>query len=123
MARPDDLNPERLIPHRPPWLLIDRVVGLEPGRVRARKQLSADDPLVADGLPEMLMMEALAQTAACLVGGKLGAHRGLLVAAHGLEFSGRPRAGDSLELEAVQIAALGSLHRFQVHAHVAERSL
>ena len=100
------------IPHRPPWLLVDRVISVEGPTVTAERRLTADDPLLCDGLPELLCLEALAQTAACLNAGELGAHRGYLVAAGGFEFDGRAQAGETLRLTATRTAALGSLFKF-----------
>ncbi|HXU70880.1 MAG TPA: hypothetical protein VN947_16210 [Polyangia bacterium] len=111
-----------LIPHRPPWLLVDRVRSREGGVVEAEKQLAAGDPLLAgDELPELLVLEALAQTAACHNAGQLGAHRGLLVAATGVAFDGRARAGDVVRLRAEKTAVMGALVRFAVEARVGDR--
>jgi 3-hydroxyacyl-[acyl-carrier-protein] dehydratase len=111
-----------LIPHRPPWLLVDRVVTRSDDRVEAEKRLAADDPLLApDGLPELLALEALAQTAACLNAGALGAHRGLLVAASRVTFDGRAQAGDVVTLRARKTATMGALVRFETEALVGER--
>jgi 3-hydroxyacyl-[acyl-carrier-protein] dehydratase len=100
------------IPHRPPWLLVDRVISVEGPTVTAERRLTFDDPLMQDGLPEVLVLEALAQTAACLNAGELGAHRGFLVAASGFEFDGRAQAGETLRLVATRTASLGALHKF-----------
>ena len=111
-----------LIPHRPPWLLVDRVVARSDDHVEAEKRVAADDPLLAPGgLPELLSLEALAQTAACLNAGRLGQHRGLLVAASHVVFDGRAQAGDLVSLRARRIATLGTLLRFAVEARVGER--
>jgi 3-hydroxyacyl-[acyl-carrier-protein] dehydratase len=109
------------IPHRPPWLLVDRVVRVDGACVWAERRLGANDPLLSDGLPELLVLEALAQAAACLMGGGLGQHRGYLVAATGFEFFARAQAGDTLSLRATRTAALGALHRFDGEATVGER--
>ena len=111
-----------LIPHRPPWLLVDRVLSRQGGVVEAEKQLSATDPLLAGGeLPELLVLEALAQTAACHNAGTLGSHRGLLVAATGLIFDGRAVAGEVVHLRAEKTATMGALVRFSVAARVGDR--
>lgn len=111
-----------LIPHRAPWLLIDRVVARGDGRVAAEKRVAADDPLLAgDELPELLLLEALAQTAACANAGALGKHRGLLVAASGVAFDGRARAGDVVTLVATQTATMGALVRFATEARIGAR--
>jgi 3-hydroxyacyl-[acyl-carrier-protein] dehydratase len=107
-----------LIPHAPPWRLIDRVLVTDGQRVEAEKLVTAGDPLAGDELPEVLLVEALAQTAACLNAGGMGAHRGYLVAAQGFSFDGRARAGDRLRLVATRTAALGALHKFDGEASV-----
>lgn len=111
-----------LIPHRPPWLLVDRVVARDGDSVAAERRVAADDPLLAGGeLPELLVLEALAQTAACLNAGALGRHRGLLVAASRVAFDGRAQAGDVIALHARKTATMGALVRFEAEARVGER--
>ncbi|HWE26394.1 MAG TPA: hypothetical protein VHB97_00250, partial [Polyangia bacterium] len=88
----------------------------------AEKRVAADDPLLAPGgLPELLVLEALAQTAACLNAGALGRHQGLLVAASGVAFDGRAQAGDLVRLHARKTATMGALVRFTAEARVGER--
>src|SRR5438067_976989 len=111
-----------LIPHRAPWLLVDRVIARSDDSVEAEKRLCAGDPLLApDGLPELLALEALAQTAACVNVGAIGKHQGLLVAASRVAFDGRAQAGDRIELRARRTATLGALVRFDVEARVGDR--
>lgn len=64
----------RIIPHRYPFLLIDRVVELEPGkRVVAIKSVTANEPQFTGHfpgrpiMPGVLMVEALAQAGAVAV--------------------------------------------------------
>lgn len=64
----------RMIPHRPPFLFIDRVEGME-NSVRAvgMKNVTANEPFFAGHfpgkpiMPGVLIVEAMAQTAAVLV--------------------------------------------------------
>jgi 3-hydroxyacyl-[acyl-carrier-protein] dehydratase len=64
----------RIIPHRYPFLLIDRVIELEPGkRVVAIKSVTANEPQFMGHFPDrpimpgVLMVEALAQAGAVAV--------------------------------------------------------
>ena len=96
---------EAILPHRPPFLLIDEVVELEPGaRVVARKRVTEDDcaghfpgrPV----MPGVLIVEALAQTGAVAVL-SLEENRGRLALFAGIDdvrFKRIVEPGDELEL-------------------------
>jgi 3-hydroxyacyl-[acyl-carrier-protein] dehydratase len=65
---------EAILPHRDPFLLIDEVLELEPGRrVVARRAVRADDPWFPGHFPQrpvmpgVLIVEAMAQTGAVAV--------------------------------------------------------
>jgi 3-hydroxyacyl-[acyl-carrier-protein] dehydratase len=96
---------EQILPHRPPFLLLDEVLELEPGaRVVARKTVREEDcaghfpgnPI----MPGVLMVEALAQAGAVAVlseeenRGKLALFAGI----DGVRFKRIVRPGDELTL-------------------------
>lgn len=64
-------TPTELIPHRPPFLFVDEVLEIDPGRyARARYRLDPDAPFLAGHfpgnpiMPGVVIVEALAQTGA-----------------------------------------------------------
>jgi 3-hydroxyacyl-[acyl-carrier-protein] dehydratase len=66
--------PADVLPHRPPFLLVDELVAVEPGRsARGRWTLRGDEAFLAGHfpgrptLPGVLMVEALAQVGAMAV--------------------------------------------------------
>ena len=98
----------RIIPHRYPFLLIDRVVELEPGkRVVAIKSVTANEPQFTGHFPDrpimpgVLMVEALAQAGAVAVL-SLSEYRGKLVLFAGIDdcrFRRTVLPGDQLVLK------------------------
>jgi len=98
----------RIIPHRYPFLLIDRVVELEPGkRVVAMKSVTANEPQFTGHfpgrpiMPGVLMVEALAQAGAVAVL-SLPEYRGKLALFAGIDecrFRRTVLPGDTLRLE------------------------
>lgn len=100
----------KILPHRYPFLLVDRVVSVEPGkRVLAYKNVSANEPFFNGhfpGLPVMpgvLQIEALAQAAAMLVtdveGFDLEKQVAYLMSVDGVKFRRLVVPGDRLDLE------------------------
>lgn len=97
-----------IIPHRYPFLLLDRVLELEPGgRVVAEKLVSANEPQFMGHFPAnpifpgVLIVEALAQAGA-VVALSLPEHAGKLVLFAGIDncrFKRVVRPGDVLRLE------------------------
>jgi 3-hydroxyacyl-[acyl-carrier-protein] dehydratase len=98
----------RIIPHRYPFLLVDRVVELEPGkRVVALKNVTANEPQFTGHFPErpimpgVLMVEAMAQAGAVAVL-TLPEYRGKLALFAGIDecrFRRTVVPGDTLRIE------------------------
>lgn len=97
-----------IIPHRYPFLLIDRILELEPGvRAVAEKLVSANEPQFTGHfpgnpiMPGVLIVEALAQTGA-VAALSLAEHRGKLAVFAGIDdcrFKRIVRPGEVLRLD------------------------
>lgn len=97
-----------IIPHRPPFLLVDRVLELEPGvRAVGEKLVSIGEPFFVGHfpgqpiMPGVLMVEALAQIGA-VAALSLPENRGRLAFFAGIDrlrFRRMVRPGDVLRLE------------------------
>ena len=99
-----------MLPHRYPFLLIDRVVGFEPGkRITAWKNVSINEPFFNGHfpahavMPGVLVIEALAQAGGLLShmtrGGPSAGKLSYLVKVDAAKFSRMVVPGDRLELE------------------------
>jgi 3-hydroxyacyl-[acyl-carrier-protein] dehydratase len=117
----------RLLPHRYPFLLVDRVIELEPGkRIVAIKAVTANEPQFTGHFPDrpimpgVLMVEALAQAAGIAVitlpeyRGKLGLFAGI----DECRFKRMVVPGDTLRLEATVEKLRGVFGRVRAVASV-----
>jgi 3-hydroxyacyl-[acyl-carrier-protein] dehydratase len=117
----------RILPHRYPFLLVDRVVELEPGvRAVGIKSVSANEPQFTGHfpgrpiMPGVLMVEALAQTAGVAVltldeyRGKLGLFAGI----DDCRFRRLVQPGDTLRLEVTVEKLRGMFGRVRAVASV-----
>lgn len=119
----------RIIPHRYPLLLVDRVVELEPGkRVVAIKNVTANEPQFTGHFPErpimpgVLMVEALAQTGAVAVL-SLPEYRGKLALFAGIDecrFRRTVLPGDTLRMEVTMEKLRGMFGRARAVATVGD---
>jgi len=104
-----DINEIRaLLPHRYPFLLVDRIVEMEAERIVGIKNVTFNEPFFMGHFPDfpvmpgVLIVEAMAQTAGVLVLESLGG-RGdklvLLVAIENARFRKPVIPGDTLRME------------------------
>ena len=126
----DVVQIQNLLPHRPPFLLVDRVVQMDPGkRIVAVKCVTMNEPFFvghfpgAPVMPGVLIIEALAQTAAILAlasmsaeerAGKLTYFMGI----DGARFRKPVVPGDRLELHVEVLRNKGSVLKVKGEAKV-----
>ena len=97
-------DPAAYLPHRYPFLLLDRIIELEPGaRAVARTAVTA-----TRGFPQILLIECVAQLAGIVVAQE-GDEGGFLASIDHAEFSGAAAVGDLLTVSARVIKSFGSL--------------
>ena len=123
-----------ILPHRSPFLFVDRVIELEVGEsVVAEKDLSLDDSFFAGHfpakpiMPGVLVSEALAQTSGLLLGltwkekTKSGNQKNpnlFFLANLNMKFLVPAKPGETLRLEASLKKKYGGLFFFEVAAYV-----
>ncbi|MFF2483682.1 3-hydroxyacyl-ACP dehydratase FabZ [Paenibacillus sp. NPDC058071] len=126
-----DINQiQEVIPHRPPFLLIDRILEVEPGvRAVGIKNVTMNEPFFTGHfpgypvMPGVLIIEALAQvgTVAMLMveenRGKLGFFAGI----DGVRFRGQVTPGDTLTLSVEITRFKGKIGKGQAIAKVGDK--
>lgn len=121
-----------LLPHRYPFLMVDRVVELDPSReyIRAIKQVSINEPYFQGHfpgnpiMPGVLILEAMAQTGAIYLKRVFPECQDKLFVLAGLEsvrFKSPVYPGDTLIIEAEKFKKKGHIIRTTVIAKVADR--
>ena len=121
-----DINEiKSIIPHRYPFLLVDRIIECDfDSRIVGIKNVTADEPFFQGHFPEfpvmpgVLIIEALAQTA-CILGLKIlkleGQGSVFFTGIDGAKFRKPVVPGDQLRLELTKIKQRKSLFRFEAN--------
>ncbi len=95
----------RILPHRYPFLLVDRVLEWDERRVRTLKNVTHNEPFFVGHFPErpimpgVLILEGMAQTVGLLVSREQPGQRGYLVGVDRARFRRPVRPGDQLIYE------------------------
>ena len=118
----------RLLPHRYPFLLVDRVVECVPGsHIKAYKNVTFNEPFFqghfpdAPIMPGVLILEALAQTGGLLAAAGMGDLDDKLILFTGLDavkFRRQVVPGDRLDLECSNLRLKLKLCKMEARAFV-----
>lgn len=123
-----DVNEIRqILPHRFPFLLVDRIIELEAERIVGIKNVTVNEPFFTGHFPDfpvmpgVLIVEAMAQTAGILVLKSIPDRDSklvLLVSVDGARFRRPVVPGDTLRLEMQLIKRKGSVAKMSGKAYV-----
>lgn len=110
LAAGESVDVFALLPHRDPFLLVDRITVIEPGRLAiGTKQVTGTEWCAVSGragegvlaMPHLLIVEALAQLSAAVLVGLLetpGGAVGYFLGIDAVKFRGVAAPGDTLDL-------------------------
>ena len=123
---------QEILPHRPPFLLVDRITGGEPGVwAQGIKCVTVNEPFFAGHfpgyhvMPGVLIMEALAQVGAVAIL-SLPENKGKIAYFAGIDkarFRGKVSPGDTLRLEVEIIKNRGSIGVGKATAYVGDKKV
>ena len=121
---------ERILPHRYPFLLVDRVDEIGPDRILARKLVSRNEPFFNGHfpghpvMPGVLIIEALAQAGALLAAHTAGfsqeTHVVYFMAIDGAKFRKPVVPGDVLVLDVVPLRKGKAIWKLRGEAKVGD---
>lgn len=123
---------KRMIPHRYPFLMIDRVVNIEPHKSAVGlKGVTVNEPHFEGHFPSrpvmpgVLIVEAMAQTAAVLVVRTLGHYDSdrlvYFMSIEGAKFRSVVQPGEMLELHVETLRGRSKVWKFKGQARVGDR--
>ena len=127
MAILDVNDIRRILPHRYPFLLVDRIIELEAERIVGIKNVTVNEPFFAGHFPDfpvmpgVLIVEAMAQTAGVLVLRTIADRDDklvFLVSVDAARFRKPVVPGDTLRLEMTVIKRKGSVAKMAGRATV-----
>lgn len=118
---------QSILPHRYPFLLVDRVVEVEPGkRAVGIKNLTGNEWYLNGGsaYPPVLLLESLAQVGGITLGSKAREENpdsrfiGLFAGVSDFQFRRSPVLGEQVTLKAELSQSLASIYRFNSEVYV-----
>jgi 3-hydroxyacyl-[acyl-carrier-protein] dehydratase len=121
------------LPHRYPFLLVDRVLSIEPGKtIRTLKNVTINEPFFIGHFPNrpvmpgVLMIEAMAQSAALLAFATVGIEKldegtvFYFAGIDGARFKRPVEPGDQLVMDIFTDRSKAGIYKFKAQARVGE---
>jgi 3-hydroxyacyl-[acyl-carrier-protein] dehydratase len=115
------------IPHRPPFLFVDRIVELSATRIRTTKEIRPDEPVFAGHypgqpiMPGALICESIFQTGAILLSKMIGGISGgipVLTRINNAKFKSIVKPGSILDIEAELVEKVSNAYFMKGKASV-----
>jgi 3-hydroxyacyl-[acyl-carrier-protein] dehydratase len=119
------------IPHRPPFLFVDKIVELTENKIKATREMSSDESFFQGHfpgnpiMPGVLICEAIFQAAGILLSNILGGVGGgtpVLTRISNAKFKNMVRPGDLLELQAEVMETVSNASFMKGSASVAGKT-
>ena len=123
---------KEILPHRYPFLLVDRILELEPGKhALGIKNVTVNEPFFQGHFPQraimpgVLIIEAMAQVGGIMIL-SVEEHRGKLAylgTVDGVKFRRPVVPGDTLQMKSELLRIRGNMGRVRCSAHVGDQSV
>jgi 3-hydroxyacyl-[acyl-carrier-protein] dehydratase len=123
---------QQILPHRYPFLLVDRIVTIEPGKkAKGVKNLTGNEWFFQGHpfYPPSLLLESLAQVGGIVLGTKAREENprmqfiGLFAGVSDFQFHRFPVHGEEITLQVELSQSLASIYRFAAQAFVEEEQI
>ena len=118
-----------LIPQRPPFLFVDKVVERSENKIMTSLKLTGEEDFFKGHfpgnpiMPGVLLQEALFQSGAALMAGKEGAGLGVVTRVQNAKFKNMVRPGDELLMEVELTESLANAHYMKGTTKVAGKTV
>jgi 3-hydroxyacyl-[acyl-carrier-protein] dehydratase len=119
------------IPHRPPFLFVDRIVELSNTKIKTAKEIKLDDPVFQGHypgqpiMPGALICESIFQTGAILLSkmmGGMGKGIPVLTRINNAKFKNIVKPGNTLDIEAELVEKVSNAYFMKGKASVAGKT-
>jgi 3-hydroxyacyl-[acyl-carrier-protein] dehydratase len=103
-----------LIPQRPPFLFVDKITHLEEKKINTSLTLTGTEDFFKGHfpgnpiMPGVLLQEAIFQSGAALMAGKVGAGLGVVARVQNAKFKNIVKPGDRLEMEVELVESISN---------------